>query len=89
MSKIRTGSDVRNSADLQGLVTAMILRQSAPFASDEIIDAVNGKLDGSAYQGNPEVIDCCRRSIALFCIEGILKYLGNKEYVVASAFPAI
>lgn len=89
MSKVRTGSDVRNSADLQGLVTALILRQSTLFCAEDVVASANEKLDGSSYKNSQEVEDCVRRSMTLFCIEGILKYLGNKEYVVTAAFPAV
>ena len=89
MSKVRTGSDVRNSADLQGLVTALILRQSTLFCAEDVVVSVNEKLDGSSYKDSQEVEYCVRRAMTLFCIEGILKYLGNKEYVVTAAFPAV
>ena len=89
MSNTKTGPKVRNSADLQGLVTSTILRQSIPFSAEDIIVLVNKNLSGSTYQSSLEVEDCVRRTISLFCIEDILKYLGDKEYVVSAAFPAI
>ena len=61
MSKVRTGSDVRNSADLQGLVTALILRQSTLFCAEDVVASANEKLDGSSYKNSQEVEDCVRR----------------------------
>ena len=76
MCKVRTGADVQTTADLQNLVTSVILRQTHPFSKDR--------------KKQTQVIKICERTLKLMVLSSSIKSKGmdNDCYHLALSFPS-
>ena len=86
---IKYGSDVKTNADLQNLVTSVILRQADSFTEETIYSEVLKKLDGSAFVNSSDVKKRCDDTLnTLFNIGGI-KFVNDGAYKLSIGFPSI
>lgn len=89
MCRVREGADVISKADLQNLVTSVILRQTSTFSAKEISDRIRLKLEGSRYYDSHEVEERCRETIStLYTINCILS-VEKGRYKLAMSFPSV
>lgn len=94
MCKVRTGADVQTTADLQNLVTSVILRQTQPFSKDTIKNQVLTKLAGSEFLGDEikrtQVIKVCERTLKLMVLSSSIKSKGMDDdcYRLTLPFPS-
>lgn len=94
MCKVRTGADVQTTADLQNLVTSVILRQTQPFSKDTIKKQVLSKLAGSEFLSDgkkqTQVIKICERTLKLMVLSSSIKSKGMDDdcYRLALSFPS-
>lgn len=64
MCRIKEGAAVISNADLQNLVTSVILRQTFTFFAQDICTKAQGKLIGSKFEQSVEVNKRCEETIS-------------------------
>lgn len=80
MCHVATGKDVTTKADLQNLVTSLILKQEQAFTSEKIAETAKQELSGSAWDTKERVIiDLIRKTLfILVAIDHSLLYAKGK-----------
>lgn len=91
MCKVKTGEAVVRHADMQNLVTSVILRQKKLFTIPKLEQQVFEKLKGSSFGKGESYEDAvrkaCRQTISYMEVSGSLYSENGKEYCLAIAFP--
>lgn len=94
MCKVKTGTDVQTAADLQNLVTSVILRQVHPFSKDTIKEQVLSKLEGSEFSSDDEkktqVLKLCDRTLKFMVLSSSIRSKGmdDNRYRLTLSFPS-
>ena len=94
MCQVRTGANVQTVADLQNLVTSVILRQTQPFSKDNIKEQVFNKLVGSEFLTDAEkrtqVIKICDRTLKFMVLSSSIRSKGmdDDRYRLTLSFPS-
>lgn len=89
MCRVKEGVAVSSGADLQNLVTSVILRQTSTFSIDDICKAMVYKLQGSRYEKSAEVRKRCEDTVSILYMTNCLKSAGSEQYKLAMSFPAV
>ena len=86
---IKENSTVKTKADLQNLVTSVILRQTDEFTLDDVVRDANLRLVGSTYYGTEELTERCADTLhTLFVFNGI-QSAGKDKYAPGMWWPAV
>ena len=94
MCKVKTGAEVQTAADLQNLVTSVILRQTDPFSKEMIKDQVLSKLEGSEFLSDEEnqaqVLRTCERTLKFMVLSSSIRSKGmdDNRYRLTLSFPS-
>lgn len=85
--RVKEGVDVRTLADLQNLVTSVILRQDGVFTKEELKDTLESKLSGSHFVQEEEPNALCERT---FNMLRLAKYIRSTDdgYYLAAPLPS-
>lgn len=87
--RVKENENVKTRADLQNLVTSVILRQTDEFTLDDIVRAANLRLVGSSYYATEELTARCDDTLnTLFLFNGI-QLVGKDRYCLGLSWPAI
>lgn len=79
-----------SNADLQNLITSVILRQTSVFSTTELCTKIQSKLTGSSYEHSLDVIEQrCKDTISTLYTINCLKNIGVNQYKLAMSFPSI
>lgn len=89
MCKVKEGARVISIADLQNLVTSVILRQTSAFSTQEIFNLTQDKLHGSVFKDSPIVIERCKETISTLYLIDCLKATDSDRYKLSMSFPAV
>lgn len=89
MCNVKEGPEVKTKADLQNLVTSVLLRQKNEFTLDDIIQGANARLVGSAYFESKELEECCKNTLnTLFNINSI-RSVSKGKWKLTMSWPAV
>lgn len=94
MCKVKTGSHVETYADLQNLITSIILRQTEPFTKETIEKQLEIKLDGSIFSTEPNKLtqakQACERTLQFMILSSSIRSTGidDGRYRLALSFPS-
>ena len=94
MCKIKTGALVETDADLQNLITSVILRQTEPFTKETIEGQLLANLEGSAFSAEDEkreqAIKTCKRTLKFMMLSSSIRSMGvdDQRYRLALSFPS-
>ena len=86
---IKYGIDVKTNADLQNLITSVILRQTGNFTDESIYSEVSEKLIDSVFKNNPNVEKRCRDTIETLFNIGSIKVVNDGTYQLSMSWPSI
>lgn len=89
MCKVKEGAAVVSVADLQNLITSVILRQTSTFSEVEVCRTIHAKLNGSKYENSREVESRCKKTIATLYTINSLRSIEPDRYALAMSFPAV
>lgn len=89
MCRVKEGAAVNSNADLQNLVTSVILRQTSVFSASELCHTVREKLKGSSYLNSPEVEKKCKETISTLYSMNCLKNVESDKYKLSMSFPSV
>ena len=89
MCNVKEGAEVKTRADLQNLVTSVILRQTDVFTLDDIVKAANTRLYGSTYFKTKELEDRCADTVKTLFLIGSIDSTSKNNYKLAMPWPAI
>lgn len=79
-----------SNADLQNLITSVILRQVNTFTADDVCKGTCDKLVGSGYEDlTEEVENKCRNTISTLYMMKCLRSVEPGQYKLAMSFPAV
>lgn len=82
-------ASVKTRADLQNLITSIILRQTDEFTLDDVVRDTNLRLVGSSYYGTEELTARCADTLhTLFVFNGI-QSAGKDRYSPGLSWPAV
>ena len=86
---VKQNQSVKTRADLQNLVTSVILRQTGEFSLEDVVRDANLRLLDSPYYGTKELTDRCDDTLnTLFLFNGI-QLVGKGKYSLSLSWPAI
>lgn len=89
MCKVKQGALVATEADLQNLVTSVILRQTSDFTVGDICKRTNDSLLGSAFADSEAIMHHCYETIsALYSID-YLRAVQTGHYKLSIPFPSL
>lgn len=94
MCKVNTGALVQTDADLQNLITSIILRQTEPFTKETIEDQLLTKLEGSAFstedKKREQALKTCERTLEFMMLSSSIRSMGidDQRYRLALPFPS-
>ena len=83
------GADVISKADLQNLVTSVILRQTTSFSAQEICIKTREKLVGSSFADSEDVRMQCDETISTLYLIDCLSTTEAGRYKLAMSFPSV
>lgn len=86
---LKENSNVQTKADLQNVVTSVILRQTDEFTLDDIVRGANLRLVGSSYYGSQELIKKCYDTLETLFLIGSISIAKNGKYCLSMAWPAV
>ena len=87
--RIKENENVKTRADLQNLVTSVILRQTDEFTLADVVKAANLRLEGSSYYGSQELTKRCDDTIETLFLIGSISSAKNGKYRLSMSWPAI
>lgn len=91
MCKVKTGSSVKTTSDLQNLVTGTIFRESASFTISEIQNRVLSHLDGSRFKDDEHswiVEKMCEQTVKTMGLSDDIYEDANHRFHLSTTFPA-
>lgn len=89
MCNVKENENVKTRADLQNLVTSVILRQTDEFTLDDVVHDANLRLVGSPYYATEELTARCSDTLhTLFIFNGI-QSAGKDKYSPGRSWPAV
>ena len=86
---LKEQSNVKNKADLQNLVTSVILRQTDEFTLDDVVRGANLRLVGSTYYGTEELTKHCKDTLETLFLIGSISNAKNGKYCLSISWPAV
>lgn len=88
MCRIKEGADIRSFADLQNLVTSVILRQTTTFSLKDVCERIQEKATGSSFDGTEEITKCCLETISTLYLIDCVSDIGENKYKLTMTFPS-
>ena len=89
MCRVKDGANVISNADLQNLVTSVILRQTSTFSAEDICAKIQGKLIGSRFKDSIEVSKKCEETISTLYLIDCLRTTESGKYKLVMTFPSV
>lgn len=90
MCKVRTKEDITTPADLQNLVTSVILRETSSFSVQDILSKTKDKVKGSPFENSDDRIKrICENTIIELNQIDCVRLLEKDRYKLAMSFPSI
>lgn len=86
---VKENENVKTRADLQNLVTSVILRQTGEFSLDDIVRKANLRLIGSSYYASEDLTACCSDTLHKLFVIGGIQSAGEDRYSPGRSWPAI
>ena len=86
---VKENFDVKTKADLQNLVTSVVLRQTDDFTLEDIIERANKRLIGSKYLESMELKECCEDTLNTLFLIGSISVTSGDKYVLSMSWPAV
>ena len=86
---VKENSNVKTKADLQNLVTSVILRQTDDFTLEDIILSANLRLVGSTYYASEELKERCNDTLSTLYLIGSISGTPKGKYTLSMALPAV
>jgi len=86
---VKENSNVKTKADLQNLVTSVILRQTNEFTLTDVVNAANLRLVGSTYYESQELIERCYDTVETLFLIGSISNTKSGKYCLSMSWPAI
>lgn len=86
---VKEKGDVKTNADLQNLVTSVILRQTGDFTLEDIICKANMRLVGSPYHASEELKARCADTLETLFLIGSISYTSKGKYTLSMCWPAV
>lgn len=88
MCRIKEGADIRTAADLQNLVTSVILRQTETFSIQDVCLRIKDKATGSSLDNLEEINKRCLETISALYLIDCIRNTGENEYKLTMTFPS-
>lgn len=89
MCRVKEGAAVVTSADLQNLVTSIILRQTSTFSAQDIFANLQSKLVGSQFLNSQEARRRCDETIETLHSVDYLRAIDTIRYKLTMSFPSV
>ena len=89
MCNVKENADVKTKADLQNLVTSVLLRQTDDFTLEDIIQGANARLIGSSYYDSEELKARCADTLETFFGFNGIQRVAKGKYTLSLSWPAI
>lgn len=86
---LKENENVKTSADLQNLVTSVILRQKDNFTLEDIVRAANLRLVGSTYYASQELTERCDDTLETLFLIGSISRTAKGRYRLCMSWPAV
>lgn len=86
---LKEKENVKTAADLQNLVTSVILRQTDEFTLDDIMHAANLRLVGSSYYASEELAKRCNDTLETLFLIGSISNATKGRYRLCMSWPAV
>lgn len=86
---IKENANVKTKADLQNIVTSVILRQTDEFTLEDVIQGANARLVGSTYYESEELKTRCNDTIETLFLIGSISTSNNGKYSLSMSWPAV
>lgn len=87
--RLKENENVKAKADLQNLVTSVILRQTDEFTLEDIVRSANLRLAGSTYYASEELKFRCEDTIETLFLIGSISTTPKGKYVLSMSWPAV
>ena len=87
--KEKENENVKTKADLQNLITSVILRQIDEFTLEDVIRDVNLRLVGSVYYGSQELTKRCDDTLNTLFLIGSIANATKGRYRLCMSWPAV
>ena len=86
---IKENENVKTQADLQNIVTSVILRQTGEFNLDDVVHAANLRLVGSIYYESQELTERCDDTLETLFLIGSISHATKGRYRLCMSWPAV
>jgi len=86
---LKENEHVKTRADLQNLVTSVILRQTGEFTLDDVVRAANLRLVGSIYHESQELNARCDDTLETLFLIGSICHATKGRYRLCMSWPAV
>ena len=86
---LKENANVKTIADLQNIVTSVILRQTDEFSLDDIIHGANLRLVGSSFYASEELTKRCKDTLETLFLIGSISNARNSKYCLSMPWPAV
>lgn len=87
--RIKENENVKTRADLQNLVTSVILRQRDEFTLEDVIRDANLRLVGSIYYESQELVERCDDTLNTLYLIGSISNAPKGKYRLCMSWPAV
>lgn len=88
MCRVKEGAEIKTAADLQNLVTSVILRQNKPFSIQDVCCRIIDKAIGSKLNNEEEIRKRCYETISALYLIDCINSMGDDEYKLTMTFPS-
>ncbi len=86
---VKETAAVKTSADLQNLITSVILRQADEFTLEDVVQAANLRLIGSTYYASQELTERCDDTLETLFLIGSISSTAKGRYRLCMSWPAV
>lgn len=88
MCRVKEGADIVTVADLQNLVTSVILRQTSTFSIQDVSTRVRDKAVGSQLCDLEEINKRCKETVSALYLIDCINSMGDDKYKLTMTFPS-
>lgn len=86
---VKEKETIKSRAELQNLISSLILRQTDEFTLDDIIQNANLRLSGSSYYESEELKERCSDTLRRLLLMGNISITPSRKYVISTPLPAV
>ena len=86
---VKEKETIKSRAELQNLISSLILRQTDEFTLDDIIQNANLRLSGSSYYESEELKELCSDTLRRLLLMGNISITPSRKYVISTPSPAV